>query len=159
MTMHKNIATFFRKESESKSKGLLSFFVQQFSQGARRMYKNFNANPKLKRASDCTVRAISKVVNRPWEEIYIELCGEGLLCYDMPTANHVWGSYLVKKGFERKSAPSCPNCYTVSQFCDEHHIGSYVLALQGHVVAAIDGDYFDTWDSGDEVVLYHWERS
>ena len=81
------------------------------------MYRNLNINPLHRRADDCTVRAIAKVLGEPWENVYTDLCLEGLRFYDMPSANHVWGSYLKKKGFMRRIIPdTCPQCYTVAEF-------------------------------------------
>lgn len=122
------------------------------------MYKEFNANPVARRAEDCTVRAISKVTGESWEKVYIGLCAYGLSYCDMPSANYVWGAYLTDKGFTKHVIPNtCPNCYTVAEFAEDNPKGAYILALRGHVVAVVDGDYFDTWDSGDEVPLYYWE--
>lgn len=123
------------------------------------MYRNLNINPLHKRSDDCTVRAIATVLNLPWEEVYADLCLEGLKFYDMPSANHVWGSYLKKKGFVRHIIPdSCPNCYTVEEFSRDNPKGRYILALHGHVVPVIDGDYIDTWDSGDRIPVYYWKK-
>lgn len=123
------------------------------------MYRNLNLNPFHRRADDCTVRAIAKVLNKPWEEVYADLCLEGLRFYDMPSANHVWGYYLRKNGFVRHIIPdSCPQCYTVREFAEDHPQGKYILALHGHLVCVIDGDWFDTWDSGDKIPVYYWER-
>lgn len=36
--------------------------------------------------------------------------------------------------------------------------GRAVVALSGHVVAVIGNDYFDTWDSGNEIALYEWRE-
>ena len=49
-------------------------------------------------------------------------------------------------------------CYTVKLFTEEHPHGTYILALSGHVVAVQDGNYFDAWDSGDEIPLYVWKE-
>lgn len=123
------------------------------------MFKNFNINPIHKRADDCTVRAISKALGERWEDVYTDLCLEGLRYYDMPSSNYVWGSYLKKKGFTRHIIPdSCPQCYTVADFADDHPIGTYILALSGHVVACIDGCVYDTFDSTDRVPVYYWEK-
>ena len=54
---------------------------------------------------------------------------------------------------------TCPNCYTVARFAKEHPSGIYILALSGHVVCIKDGDWLDSWDSGNEIVLYYWERT
>lgn len=86
----------------------------------------------------------------------MEICAQGFKMADMPTANRVWGRYLRDKGFERKTAESD---VTVGEFCEKHGEGTFILGLDGHVVAAFDGHYFDTWDSGDETVLYYWALS
>lgn len=86
----------------------------------------------------------------------MEICAQGFKMADMPTANRVWGKYLRDKGFERKTAE--PDI-TVEEFCAEHEKGAFILGCDSHVVAAADGHYFDTWDSGDETVLYYWALS
>ena len=123
------------------------------------MYINYNANPIKRRSDDCVIRAISTVLNKPWEEVYCDLCEYGRREYDMPSANYLWGKYLHNNGFYRSIVPdTCPDCYTVSKFAKDHTTGRYILALSGHVVALINGNYFDSWDSGDEVVLYYWKE-
>lgn len=123
------------------------------------MFKHFNPNPDAKRVEDCTVRAIAKALDEDWDKTYMALCVEGFRRHDMPTANSVWGGYLKNHGFKQYALPdTCPECYTVSNFADEHPEGTYILALSGHVVTIVDGDYYDTWDSGDEVPIYYFER-
>ncbi len=121
-------------------------------------YKYYNPNPKNKRVGDCTVRAICKALGRTWEDAYIGLCAEGLCFHDMPSSNHVWGNYLRRFGFEQKGAGTCPDCVTIKEFTEGHRHGRFVIASQGHIVTAIDGDYFDTWDSGDEILIFYWEK-
>ena len=108
---------------------------------------------------DCTIRAISKALDQDWETTYAGTALEGYRLCDLPSANHVWGSYLKRKGFKRYIIPDeCPDCYTVKDFCADHPSGTYILAIHGHVVAVCDGDYYDTWDSGDEIPIYYWKR-
>lgn len=123
------------------------------------MYKNFNINPLSRRGDDCAIRAIATALDKTWEEIYVDLCIYGLKSYDMPSANHVWGAYLIDQGYERHIIPdTCPLCYTVKQFAEDHPEGTFILALHGHVVAVINGDYYDTWDSGEELPVYYWQK-
>lgn len=123
-------------------------------------FKRYNDNPDNKRVGDCTVRALSKALGQSWEETYAGLCLEGFLLCDMPSANHVWGAYLSEHGFTRRILPdTCPACYTVEDFAQEHPHGTYILAMDGHVVCVQGGDWYDTWDSGGKVPLYYWERS
>jgi hypothetical protein len=94
-----------------------------------------------------------------WEDTYIELCVQGLDMCDMPSSNAVWGAYLYKNGYRRNVIPNtCPDCYTVRDFCTEHPEGQYLLATGTHVIAVEEGDYYDTWDSGDEIPIYFWRK-
>lgn len=123
------------------------------------MFVFFNPNPGAKRVGDCAVRAIAKAMGTDWEKTYLALCVEGLRAHDMPSGNSVWGSYLKASGFRQRMLPdACPECYTVAAFANEHPHGVYVLALSGHVVTVVNGDYYDTWDSGEEVPVYYFER-
>lgn len=122
-------------------------------------YKNYNANPTANRVEDCTVRAISAATGEPWETVYVRLCILGLIAHDMPHANHVWGGYLRQNGWRRHIIPdTCPDCYTVAQFTADHPRGRYILALPSHVVAVVEGEYTDTWDSGECLPVYYWEK-
>lgn len=122
-------------------------------------FSYFNPNPTGRQVGDCTVRAIAKATGKHWDEIYIGLCLQGLIMGDLPSANSVWGAYLRQQGFTRSVIPNtCPDCYTVAEFCTEHPKGVYVLALSSHVVCVQDGSYFDTWDSGNEIPLFYWAK-
>lgn len=112
------------------------------------MYQYWNPNPAAAKVGDCTVRAISKATKQTWEETYIQLALYGLMLSDMPSANAVWGAYLKDNGFSRYIIPDEYMTCTVSEFANNHPEGAYILALSGHVIAVIDGNYYDTWDSG-----------
>ena len=123
------------------------------------MYVFYNPNPSGKRVGDCVIRGISKITGQDWETTYIEIAVQGFMLYDMPSSNNVWAEYLRKKGFRRYVIPdTCPNCYTVKDFCKENQGGKYLLATGSHVVAVVNGKYYDAWDSGDEIPIYFWKR-
>lgn len=78
---------------------------------------------------------------------------------DMPSANHVWESYLASKGFKRDMIEdTCPFCYTVKQFAHDNPQGVFLLATGTHVVAVENGNYYDAWDSGNEIPVYYWRK-
>lgn len=78
---------------------------------------------------------------------------------DIRHANHVWGTYLRNNGFKRFNLPDlCPDCYTVRDFCSDHPTGTFVLATGTHVIAVINGNYYDSWDSGMEIVAYLFKK-
>ena len=65
----------------------------------------------------------------------------------------------MSQGYNRYVIPNtCPDCYSVKQFCEEHPHGKYLLATGTHVVTCIDGDYYDTWNSGDEIPIYYFTK-
>lgn len=122
-------------------------------------YNFYNPNPYNKLVGDCVIRAICKALNKDWDDTYISIMLKAFEIKDMPSANYVWSSYLIDNGFKKYTIPdTCPDCYSIKDFCRDYTVGTYILATGTHVVTAIDGDYFDTWDSGDEVPLYYFER-
>lgn len=116
---------------------------------------DYNPNPVGRRVGDCSVRAIAKALDMDWESAYLLLVTNGLLMGDMPSADAVWGAALRKYGFKKYL---CSDCTSVIDFCFDHPYGVYVLALGGHVVTVKDGNYFDSWNSGNEQPLYYWSR-
>ena len=123
------------------------------------MWQHINKNPRGRCVGDCTVRAISTATNNGWAETYLDLCLFGLLMADMPSANAVTAAYLKKHGFQRKNIPeTCPDYYSVKDFCRDHKDGIFVLGTGTHMIAVINGDYYDAWDSGDELPVYYFEK-
>ena len=123
-------------------------------------YKYYNPNKRYKNdRGDCVIRAISKAMNQSWDKTYVELCLEGYLMGDWGDSNQVWDSYLRGCGFKRKVIPNtCPDCYTIAEFAYDNPYGIFILATGSHVVAVIDGNYYDSWDSGNEVPIYYYIR-
>lgn len=123
------------------------------------MWVEYNPNPVARRVGDCAVRAVSKALDVDWETAYCLLVKKGFLLGDMPSSNAIWGAVLRDHGFSRAALPdSCPDCYTVEDFAEDHPKGTYVLGLSGHTVAIRDGNIYDSWDSSGEPVQYYWYR-
>lgn len=121
-------------------------------------YIFYNPNPRRRNIDDCAIRAVAKLTDQTWDEAYIGLSLQGLKMSAEFGRNYVWGAYLHDRGFVKGVLPdTCPDCYTIKEFCYDHPIGRYALVTDGHVVAVVDGDYYDSWDSGDEVPLFYWK--
>lgn len=117
----------------------------------------YNQNPDGIRVGDCVIRAISKVENMDWYDVYIELSAQGMEMSDWGNSNRVWMAYLKDIGYKITLLPSdCPDCYTIEDFTKDYPKGKYLLATGSHIVAVIDGNYYDTWDSGKEIPVYYF---
>lgn len=118
-------------------------------------YIRHNENPCDIRTIDCTVRALAAILNETWNSIYIQLCVTGYDMCDMPSSKAVISRFLKSKGF---TCHVIEDSEKVAHFAEIHPRGRYLLATNTHVVPVIDGDYIDTWDSGQEIPLFYWKR-
>lgn len=122
-------------------------------------YVHYNPNPSNKDTGDCVVRAIAIAEGITWDEAYQELTKKAFEEKDMPSVNPIWANYLESLGYTVYGIPNtCPRCYTVRDFAKDHPYGTYVLGTGSHAIAVIDGNYIDTWDSGNEVPMYFFKK-
>ena len=121
------------------------------------MWVRCNPNPDHKHVPDCMIRALCIALNRTWEEIYDDLADLGRKEHDVMNHDPVWGKYLYQKGFEPFLLPNtCPKCLTIRLFCQMYPRGIYIIGTGSHAVAVIDRDYYDSWDSGNEIPSFFW---
>lgn len=122
------------------------------------MWIKINPNPLGRTEPDCVVRAICLATNKSWYEVYDALCDIGRYEASMPSVNSIWGKYLYKQGFEPfLISESCQECITVREFCKRYPYGTYIIGTGSHAVCVIDGNYLDSWDSGNETPSYFWK--
>lgn len=118
------------------------------------MFRYFNPNPYGKNVGDCVIRAICKATNKDWESVYLDICVQGLFEGDMPSANYVWGKWLFKNGFKKYWVEG----YTVKEFAKENPEGTFVLMVGEHAVCLQNGNWYDTFDSGNETIFFFYRK-
>lgn len=123
------------------------------------VWRKFNPNPTGRNVEDCSIRAIAAALDVDWDTasdmVYYMAKSMGTTTPD----DAAWGAVLRQNGFYRAVIPNtCPNCFTVRDFCRKYPRGVYVLKTSGHVVTVIDGQAWDTWDSTGEIPMYFWYR-
>lgn len=127
-------------------------------------YKYYQPNDKdLKdKTGDCQVRALSKALNISWLEAFdltIPICRR-LQTYTIFDGNHektveaMQDLGFVYTGISNKKGTKRP---TVKSFAASHKNGTYILKVSHHVVACVNGEYFDTWDSGHKSLYGYYE--
>lgn len=120
------------------------------------LYKFINPNPNGIFTGDCVPRALSVVLNCSWDDAYIKLMVYGFQEKMMPSTNFIHDKLLRDNGFTRFI--SCSGCYTVKSFSDKYVDGIYLLGTGDHVVGVINGDYYDSWDSGYKEILWIYQK-
>lgn len=121
------------------------------------MWINCNPNPKRKHVPDCVIRALVIALNKSWYDVHDELCALSREECSVTCDDNVWGKYLHRMGFVPFLLPeTCPSCITIKRFCIMYPRGIYIIGTGNHAVAVIDGDYYDSWDSGDEIPSFFW---
>ena len=110
-----------------------------------------NPNPCNILIGDCVIRAVSIAQKQGWRITHKDLCDLSREMCNVPSANSVWGTYLMERGAQYFE-PNKP--ITIRQFCLLNPYGTFTVGTGSHAVTIIDGDWYDIWDSGDEYISY-----
>jgi len=127
-------------------------------------FKYFQPNKKdLKdKVGDCQIRALCKTLNLSWVEAFdltIPICRE-LQTYtifdcDLKKTKEAMRSFGFEyTGVSNKKGTKRP---TVDSFAKNHPEGTFILSVAHHVVACVDGKYYDTWDSGHKSLYGYYQ--
>ena len=122
-------------------------------------WKQYNPNPSGRNVGDCAIRAVAAALDTDWETAYALVAKAGYLMNDVLSSNSVWGAVLRQNGFYRHILPNtCPDCYSMDDFANDHPKGVYVVGTGNHVATVKDGLILDSWDSSNEIPVYYWSR-
>ena len=132
---------------------------------SKRRYVYYQPNKKdiKDQVGDCQVRALSKALNLSWIEAFdltIPLCRELQTYTIFDGCLEKTKESMRKLGFDyhgisNKRGSKRP---TVDEFAKNHPNGIYICTVTHHVVAVVDGKYYDTWDSGWRSMYGYYEK-
>lgn len=124
------------------------------------MYIHFNNNPLGRRtADDCSIRAVSKALGVSWDDAHDLLADMSKKMGTIMSNNDVISAVLRMHGFHKENLPCTHReCYTVREFAMDNPYGIYVVGTGSHVVTIIDGNFYDSWNSSDESIIYFWTK-
>lgn len=119
------------------------------------VYYQPNKKDLKDQVGDCQVRALSKALNISWLEAFdltIPICRElqtyTIFACDLKKTKEAMATLGFEyTGISNKKGTTRP---TVKSFALSHKKGTYILSVAHHVVACVDGIYYDTWDSGNK---------
>ena len=119
----------------------------------RFVYYQPNEKDLKDKVGDCQIRALSKALGKTWLEafdIITPICREQQVmdifsCDLKKTKAAMKGLGFEYVGISNKKGTRRP---TVDSFAKEHKTGTYICTVAHHVVAVVNGRYYDTWDCG-----------
>lgn len=114
------------------------------------------------KVGDCQIRALSKALGLTWLEVFdltMPMCREervpSIFSCDLTRTKRLMANLgFVYTGVSNKKGTKRP---TVRSFAKDHPNGRYVLSVANHVVACVDGKYYDTWDCGSHSLYGYYE--
>lgn len=116
-------------------------------------YYNYNPHEKGLLVGDCVIRSIACTTSMPYSQVRRQLNAfkkvTGAKSYNSDHNPHRYVEDVLDA--RRVSVPAGT---TVEKFCDENPHGRYVIDIDGHWTACIDGCIYDTWDTRNESVNF-----
>lgn len=119
------------------------------------MYKYYNPHPKGLSTDDCVKRALVVVTGRDYVTVQREL-NEYKKVTGAKSFNSVENLRYVEDILKAKKI-SLHTQMTAEEFCQKHPMGRYILDMEEHWSACVDGCIYDTWDCGNEKVNFAYE--
>ena len=119
-------------------------------------WHEFNPNPKGRNIGDCTIRSYCAAFGISWDKAFdiaskvakenasmIQYMAEKILTEE-------FNCYVDEK-YNKKTVKG-KDRITVNEFAMTHPYGTYILHVPKHQVTVINGEYWDSWDSGDKKI-------
>ena len=119
------------------------------------MYKYYNPHPKGLSTDDCVKRAIVVVTGMDYTEVARELNGYKTVT-GAKSFNSIKNLRYVEDVLKAKKI-DCNEKLSAEVFCQNHPAGRYILEMNEHWSACVDGCIYDTWDCGKEKVNFAYE--
>lgn len=116
-------------------------------------FRQYNANTKDVRKGDCSVRALSLAYGIDYEIVYKSLkTSQKEIGYRI--YNDLRNIEYFIEGNNSQKIQVDNSIDTIDDFCNSYTVGTYLLLTSktatshiNHIVAVIDGDLYDTWNS------------
>jgi len=116
------------------------------------MYRYYNNNPHNRHIDDCSIRSLSVLTNRSWDEVYNELS------YLANKDSLMMDSVMFLEDYLDNRYPrECHYSKTVGEFAKEYPRGKYAITMNGHITALIDGVLYDTFDPSERIMRCAWK--
>ena len=120
------------------------------------MYKYYNPHPKGLLTDDCVKRAIHVCTGTDIVTISKQLNAFKKVTGAKKFNSHHNPHHFVEDVLGAIKVTSSSNI-SAEEFCKKHPHGRFILDMDGHWSACVNGCIYDTWDCGKENVNYAYE--
>ena len=134
----------------------LGYHFVKLMNGAHRWHE-YNPNPNSRNIGDCSLRSYCAAFGITWDEAFDIaakvakrdkfMLNDGKVCKTIITEE--FGAEVDEKYAKTKAKDRI----TVNEFAMTHPYGTFILSIRGHLVCVKDGEYWDSWDSGEKKVV------
>ena len=119
-------------------------------------WHEYNPNPKERNISDCTIRSYCAAFGLTWDQAFdiasqVAKENSTLIQYVADKVLTEEFNCTVDEKYNKKTVKG-KDRITVNEFAMTHPYGTYILHVRQHQVTVIDGEYWDSWDSGDKKI-------
>ncbi len=119
------------------------------------MYKYYNPHPKGLSTDDCVKRAIVVVTGMDYSKVQSDL-NEYKTVTGAKSFNSIKNLRYVEDVLKAKKI-IFHSKLTAEEFCKNHPLGRYILDMDEHWSACVDGCIYDSWDCSKEKVNFAYE--
>ena len=119
-------------------------------------WKKYNPNPQSKNIGDCTLRSYCAAFGISWEQAFdiaSQIAKENASMIQYVADKVLKEHFLCEEDetYNKKTIKS-KDRITINEFAMSHPYGTYILHTNRHQVTVKNGEYWDSWDSGDKKV-------
>lgn len=119
-------------------------------------WHEYNPNPKDRNIGDCTLRSYCAAFGIGWDKAFdiaskVAKENSTLIQYVADKVLTEEFNCYVDEKYNKKTVKS-KDRITVNEFAMTHPYGTYILHVRQHQVTVINGEYWDSWDSGKKKV-------
>ena len=133
----------------------MEFTCVKLMSGDKR-WKEYNPNPKERNIGDCTLRSYCAAFNISWDQAFdiasrVAKENSSMIQYVADKVLTEEFNCTVSEKYNKKTVKS-KDRITVNEFAMTHPYGTYILHVRQHQVTVKNGEYWDSWDSGEKKI-------
>jgi len=132
-----------------------NWWYSKLMNGNHRWHK-YNPNPKSRNIGDCTLRSYCAAFNIDWDKAFdiasrVAKENSSMIQYVAEKVLTEEFHCTIDEKYNKKTVKA-KDRITVNEFAMSHPYGTFILHVRGHQVTVKDGEYWDSWDSGNKKV-------